>query len=96
MELQDYWRTVRRRWVLVLGSVVVLVALAAAYTWSVTPLYSSSTRLFVSTSQSDENSAYTGNLFATQRVASEKGPKDQAVIELTGVYHNLLRRWTEV
>ncbi|KIC60427.1 Fe(II)-dependent oxygenase [Brevundimonas nasdae] len=33
---------------------------------------------------------------ATQRVASEKGPKDQAVIELTGVYHNLLRRWTEV
>ena len=33
---------------------------------------------------------------ATQRVASEKGPKDQAVIELTGVYHNLLRSWTEV
>ena len=33
---------------------------------------------------------------ATQRVATEKGPKDQAVIELTGVYHNLLRRWTEV
>jgi len=33
---------------------------------------------------------------ATQRVASEKGAKDQAVIELTGVYHNLLRRWTEV
>ncbi len=70
MELQDYWRTIRRRWMLVLGSVVVLVALAAAYTWSVTPLYSSSTRLFVSTSQADESSAYTGNLFATQRVAS--------------------------
>ena len=33
---------------------------------------------------------------ATQRVSSERGPKDQAVIELTGVYHNLLRRWTEV
>lgn len=33
---------------------------------------------------------------ATQRVALEKGPKDQAVIELTGVYHNLLRRWSEV
>jgi len=33
---------------------------------------------------------------ATQRVATEKGPKDQAVIELTGVYHNLLRRWSEV
>lgn len=33
---------------------------------------------------------------ATQRVNLEKGPKDQAVIELTGVYHNLLRRWAEV
>ncbi len=33
---------------------------------------------------------------ATQRVSSERGPKDQAVIELTGVYHNLLRRWTEL
>ena len=33
---------------------------------------------------------------AIQRVAVEKGPKDQAVIELTGVYHNLLRRWAEV
>lgn len=33
---------------------------------------------------------------AIQRVAVEKGPNDQAVIELTGVYHNLLRRWAEV
>jgi capsular exopolysaccharide synthesis family protein len=70
VELQDYWRTVRRRWRLVLGSVLVVVAIAAVWTWTVTPLYSSSTRIFVSTSQADENSAYTGNLFATQRVAS--------------------------
>ncbi|MCY4726609.1 polysaccharide biosynthesis tyrosine autokinase [Nocardioides sp. STR2] len=70
MELQDYWRTVRRRWRLVLGSVLVVIAIAAVWTWTTTPLYSSSTRLFVSTSQTDENSAYTGNLFATQRVAS--------------------------
>lgn len=33
---------------------------------------------------------------AIQRVAAEKGPKDQAVLELTAVYHNLLRRWSEV
>jgi len=33
---------------------------------------------------------------ATQRVNIDKGPQDQAVIELTGVYHNLLRRWAEV
>jgi PKHD-type hydroxylase len=33
---------------------------------------------------------------ATQRVAVDKRPTDQAVLELTGVYHNLLRRWSEV
>ncbi|WGM30083.1 Fe2+-dependent dioxygenase [Brevundimonas sp. NIBR11] len=33
---------------------------------------------------------------AIQRVAVDKGPSDQAVLELTGVYHNLLRRWSEV
>lgn len=33
---------------------------------------------------------------AIQRVAAEKGPKDQAAIELTAVYHNLMRRWAEV
>lgn len=33
---------------------------------------------------------------ATQRVAVGSGPADQAVLELTGVYHNLLRRWSAV
>ncbi len=33
---------------------------------------------------------------ATQRVAVDKGATDQAVLELTGVYHNLLRRWSRV
>jgi len=33
---------------------------------------------------------------AIQRVAAEKGPADPVVVELTGVYHNLLRRWAEV
>lgn len=33
---------------------------------------------------------------AIQRVAAEKGPKDQAAIELTAVYHNLMRRWAEL
>lgn len=33
---------------------------------------------------------------AIQRVNADKGPKDQAVLELTAVYHNLLRRWAEV
>lgn len=33
---------------------------------------------------------------AIQRVSAEKGPKDVAVLELTAVYHNLMRRWAEV
>lgn len=32
---------------------------------------------------------------AVQSVAADKGHGDRAVIELTGVYHNLLRRWAE-
>ena len=32
---------------------------------------------------------------AVQRVAADKGQGDRAVIELTGVYHNLLRRWAD-
>ncbi len=33
---------------------------------------------------------------AVQQLAAEKGQKDSAVIQLTGVYHNLLRRWAEL
>lgn len=33
---------------------------------------------------------------AIQRVSADKGPKDTAVLELTAVYHNLIRRWSEV
>jgi PKHD-type hydroxylase len=33
---------------------------------------------------------------AVQAVAADRGQDDRAVIELTGVYHNLLRRWAEV
>lgn len=33
---------------------------------------------------------------AIQRVNLDKGPKDAAVLELTAVYHNLMRRWAEV
>jgi PKHD-type hydroxylase len=32
---------------------------------------------------------------AVQRLTGELGGKDRSVIELTGVYHNLLRRWAD-
>lgn len=33
---------------------------------------------------------------AIQAVAADRGQGDAAVVQLTGVYHNLLRRWAEV
>lgn len=48
----------------------VTLAVASVLTWQTTPLYSSSTRIFVSTSPSDSAQAYQGNLFATQRITS--------------------------
>jgi capsular exopolysaccharide synthesis family protein len=70
VELKDYWRTVRRRWRVVVVCFVTALIGAALLTWQSTPQYSSSTRLFVSTSESDSSAAYTGNLFASQRVTS--------------------------
>ena len=70
MELRDYWLAVRRRWRVVVASVVVALAAAALLTWQATPLYSSTASIFVSTTPSDTADAYQGNLFATQRVSS--------------------------
>jgi PKHD-type hydroxylase len=40
-----------------------------------------------------------GNLFeldmAIQAIAQDRGHDDRAIIQLTGVYHNLLRRWAD-
>lgn len=70
VELKDYWLTARRRWRVIVASVAVFVAVGAALTWQATQQYASTASIFVSTSPSDASDAYTGNLFATQRVAS--------------------------
>ena len=70
MELKDYWEIVRHRWALILACLVLALGAAGLLTWQTTPLYESSTRLFVSTSEGDVSQAYQGGLFATQRVAS--------------------------
>lgn len=70
MELRDYWVTVRRRWKVVVLVLLACLGIAALYTWQATPQYSSSARLFVSTSPSDTTDAYQGNLYASQRVNS--------------------------
>ena len=70
MELRDYLRIARRRWLLILGSAIVVVALAALITSQTTKQYASTARVFISTTPSNSADAYQGGLFSEQRVAS--------------------------
>ena len=70
MELRDYLRIARRRWLLILGSVVVAVALSALITSQTTKQYASTARVFISTTPSNSSDAYQGGLFSEQRVSS--------------------------
>lgn len=71
VELRDYLRVFRRRWAFVLGGVIAGVALSVAYTFSVTPQYESSARLFVTTQTTDTAADLNqGGLFSAQRVSS--------------------------
>ncbi|MDK3257140.1 polysaccharide biosynthesis tyrosine autokinase [Blastococcus capsensis] len=71
MDLKDVAQALRAGWWLVVAAVLVGVATGGALTWSATPMYASTTKLFVSTSTTtDTSSAYQGNLFSQQRVAS--------------------------
>lgn len=71
MELRDYLRIMRRRWLLIVGCVVIAIGAAAGITYAMTPMYASTAQLFVSTSGgSDTGEAYQGSLFSAQRVTS--------------------------
>ena len=52
MELQDYLRIVRKRWMTIVITTLVVVGLAAAVTALQTKQYASSTQFFVSTADS--------------------------------------------
>ncbi|MGY1601173.1 polysaccharide biosynthesis tyrosine autokinase [Geodermatophilus sp. SYSU D00815] len=71
MNLSGVWQAIRTGWWLMAGAVLLCVGTAAALTYLATPLYASSTKLFVSASgTTDTTTAYQGNLFSQQRVAS--------------------------
>ncbi|GAA0967965.1 Tyrosine-protein kinase YwqD [Nocardioides aquaticus] len=70
MELKDYWLTIRRRWVLVLLTFVVVLGGTAAFTALTTPLYSSQVSLYVGAQSRDISSAATGGQFTSQQIAS--------------------------
>jgi capsular exopolysaccharide synthesis family protein len=70
MDLREYLRIARQRWKIIVGCVAGALLLAVVLTAQMTPQYTSSARLFVSTTQSDSAAAYTGSLFSEQRVTS--------------------------
>lgn len=71
MNLQDFLRTLRSRWITVLVTIVAGILGAVAVTLLTTPLYQASTRLFVSTtSGASVAEIYQGNRFSQERVTS--------------------------
>lgn len=71
MDLRDYLRVFRARWMLIAIFALATLAVAALLTWQSTPQYASSARLFVSTQGStDDAQANQGGQFSLQRVKS--------------------------
>ena len=71
LNLQDFVKLLRSRWVTVCVTILVAVLGAVAVTLLTTPLYQASTRLFVSTtSGASLSEIYQGNRFSQQRVIS--------------------------
>ncbi|HEY8455805.1 MAG TPA: polysaccharide biosynthesis tyrosine autokinase [Actinopolymorphaceae bacterium] len=70
VDIRDYAKVLRRRWLLILLTTVVTVGVAAALTMRMTPQYAAKVRIFVSTTRTGAAELYQGGLFAEQRVQS--------------------------
>ena len=71
MNLQDFIKLIRNRWVTVVVTSLITILGAMAYTLLQTPQYQASTRLFVSTtSGSSTSDLYNGNRLSQERVLS--------------------------
>lgn len=71
MDLRDYLRTLRKRWLIVLLCTVLATGAAVGATMLMTPVYEAKTQLFVSTTGGGNVAdAYQGTLFTQQRVKS--------------------------
>lgn len=70
MDLREYLRVFRRRWVALAVCTGLALALTGALLARATATFTATTRLFVSTQQVDEGTAYQGGLLSQMRVAS--------------------------
>jgi capsular exopolysaccharide synthesis family protein len=72
VNLRDYLRIARARWKLILGSMVAVMSAAAVLTALASPTYTSTARLFVSSTQGG-SVAYQDSLFSAERIATYVG-----------------------
>jgi len=72
VDLRDYLRILRKRWLLITVCALLSLGAAAGATLLATPMYEAKTELFVSARADDSviSSVYQGSLFAQQRVKS--------------------------
>ena len=71
VDLKDVLYAIRRGWWWLLGGTLLGLTVSAGLTWVATPLYSSSTEVFVSsTDRPDTESAYQGDLYSQERASS--------------------------
>jgi receptor protein-tyrosine kinase len=71
MNLQDYVKLLRNRWVTVVLTALITILVTVAYTLLQTPLYEATTRLFVSTSAgASATDLYQGSRYSQERVLS--------------------------
>jgi polysaccharide biosynthesis transport protein len=81
MDLRDYVRLLRVRRTLILACTLIGVAAAAVATLTATPIYRSTTKLFVSTGNaSSAGEAFTSNQFAQQRVKTYQSILDSPLV----------------
>lgn len=71
MGLMEYWRIVRRRWIIIAVAVLVCLGAAAGYSRTIPVTYQASSSMYVSMSTGTSvNDSYQGGLAAQQRVRS--------------------------
>lgn len=70
VELKDYWLTLRRRWRLVVATLLLVVGAASLVTWQTTPQYESRAQLYIAITASDTGELVQGATFATQKMST--------------------------
>lgn len=70
MELHEYLRVIRQRWILITACVLVVTGLAALLTFRASAVYQSDVRLFIARVGESGSKAYEGSLLSVQRMST--------------------------